>query len=49
MLFVAKTQMEPMDNTIKSLMGIIFLLYTVYIICVWGINKKLFDKGVNVE
>ena len=49
MLFVAKDQMEPMDDTIKNLMGIMFVTFIIFITSVYFINKKLFNKGVNVD
>ena len=49
MLFVAKNNMEPMDDTIKSLMIYAGVVYFLIVVVTWIINNKLFAKGVNVE
>jgi hypothetical protein len=49
MLFVAKENMEPMNDSIKQLMCVMFIAFIFYIAITWFINNKLFSKGVNVE
>ena len=48
-MFLAKNNMEPMDDTIKSLLCYAGIVYLIIFAITWIVNNKLFSKGVNVD